>query len=131
MPSYFIFKEKGTKSLAKEFRSNKTASEKPAAAKKSHTQLYAHVKSKVVNMLQKEGEKSVRRDFKQSRSSCMGELVKKLSVDYLFPNKKEPSGPIKLYPLAAEATFTHVASLYLGKEDILNLFLSDKNAHNY
>jgi hypothetical protein len=83
----------------KEFRSNKTASEK--MGKKSHTQLYAHVKSKVVNMIQKDAIKSVRRDFKQSRSSCMGDLVKKLSVDYLFPRQKEvSSAPVLLYPLA-------------------------------
>jgi hypothetical protein len=33
--------------------------------------------------------KTVRRDFKQSRSTCMGDMVKKLSVDYLFPRKKD------------------------------------------
>ncbi len=90
---YFILnKEKiPTKSLMKDFRSTKTASEK-GLAKKSHTQLYAHVKSKVMDLMQKEAVQSVRRDFKQTRSSCMGDMVKKLSVDYLLPRKKELCG---------------------------------------
>jgi hypothetical protein len=62
----------------------------------------------------------------------MGDMVKKLSVDYLFPRKKEMTvGPIKLYQLAAEITFSPLISFYLVKDDILNLFLNDKNAHNY
>lgn len=82
--------------------------------------------------MQKEAVKFVKRDFKQSRSSCMGDMVKKLSVDYLFPRKKEPSGePIKLYPLAPEASFTPIVSFYLVKDDIMNLFLSDRNARDY
>ena len=56
-------------------------SEKSSTAKKSHTQLYSHVKSKVMNIINnKESPKSYRKDFKQSTSSFMGDMAKKLSV---------------------------------------------------
>jgi len=76
--------------------------------------------------------KTTKRDFKQTTSSCMGEMVKKLSVEYLFPRKRDPSLlPVSLYPLAQEATFTPIVSFYLLQGDIMNLFLSDRNARDY
>lgn len=60
----------------------------------------------------------------------MGELVKKLSVDYLY-RKKELSITVKLFKLISQPTFIQITSYCVVKQDILNLYLNEKNTHTY